>query len=77
MNPKKQRGMRLDPDLMGKVDEYCVKMDTSYNYVVQQCVAMFFPVMESPEYYAARMKGITPEKFKELVREAFKKYAQD
>lgn len=54
---KEQRGFRLEKELLDRIDDYCDRMDMSYNSIISQCVKLALPFVESPSYYNLRIKG--------------------
>jgi len=69
---KTQRGFRLEQDTLKRIDDLGERMDVSYNHVVTQCVKGFLPVMESSEYYEARLAGMELEEISAMVVKAMR-----
>ncbi len=64
---KQGRGTRLLPEVNDRIDVYCERMGVSYNYVIETCVAIALPVMMTPEYYKARLGGVTEKELSDAV----------
>jgi len=58
---KEQRGFRLEEAVLKDIDNYCEKMEMSYNAVITQCIRIAFPALKTEAYYKLRMAGVTPE----------------
>ena len=58
---KLQRGFRLQEETLAKIDRFGEKMGWSYNKVCETCVEHFFPVLDTHEYYKAKLEGFSEQ----------------
>lgn len=73
-NAKQGRGTRLMPEVNERIDKYCQRMGVSYNYVIEACVSIALPVMLTPEYYQARLNGMTDAELSKGIAKVMKGY---